>query len=101
MTVTVQVVDAGRSKVGSSVIVEVPEPVTPKVSAVPLGQSSEHEHVVEVTASVNLIVMFVLTATWVAPFAGVVPLAATAGAWSFGPTKTGNSLEVHCDGEVT
>src|SRR5438046_1765641 len=101
MTVTVHVVDAGRSNVGSIVIVEVPESVTAKVSGVPVGQSSENELVVAFTGSLKVTVMLLFAATLVAPFAGVVPLVATAGAWSFGVTKTGNSVAVHCDGEVT
>src|SRR5919199_1415047 len=97
-TVTVHVVEPGRSKVGSSVAVAVPEPLDEKLFGVPLGHWRVNELSEKVTASVNLIVMFVFTATLVAPFAGVVPLVATAGAWSFGPTKTGNSFEVHCEG---
>src|SRR5947208_640525 len=99
MTVTVQVVAAGRSLFGSSVIVDVPEPLTEKVLGVPLGHWSVNELVVNVTASLKLIVMFVLTATCVAPFAGEVVL--TDGAASAGPTKTGNSVELHCEGLVT
>ena len=52
-----------------------------------------------VTDSSKLIVMFVLTATCVAPFAGDVVV--TAGGLSFGETKTGNSVDVHCEGSVT
>src|SRR5918911_2423503 len=101
ITLTAHVVPSGRSAVGSSVAVSVPEPLDEKFFGVPLGHWRVNELSEKVTASVNLIVMFVFTATWVAPFAGVVPFVATAGAWSFGVTKTGNSFEVHCEGEVT
>src|SRR5213078_1508442 len=42
-TVTVQVVAAGRSEVGSSVSVEVPESLTPKLWGEPLGHSIVNE----------------------------------------------------------
>ena len=84
ITLTAQVVPSGRSAVGSSVAVEVPEPLTEKVFGVPLGHWSVNELVEKVTASLKVTVMFVLTATWVAPFAGDVVF--TDGAWSFGVT---------------
>src|ERR671939_498222 len=95
ITFTAHVVPSGRSAVGSSVAVSVPEPLTEKDFGVPVGHWRVNELVEEATGSLNLIVMFVLTATWVAPFAGVVPLVTTDGAWSFGVTKTGNSFDVH------
>ena len=70
-----------------------------KLFGVPLGHSRLNELAEKVTASLKSTVMFALTATFVAPLAGEV--ADTAGAASFGPTKTGNSLAVHCAGEVT
>src|SRR5438445_10031599 len=72
MTVTVQVVDAGRSNVGSSVICEVPEPVTPYACGEPLGHSIVKELPPAFTASLNVITMLLLGFTPVAPFAGVV-----------------------------
>ena len=93
ITLTAHVVPSGRSAVGSSVADEVPEPLTAKVFAVPLGHSRLNELVEKVTGSLKLTVMFAFTATWVAPFAGDVVV--TDGAWSFGLTKTGNSFDVH------
>ena len=84
---------------GSNVAVEVPEPLALNVFGVPLGHWRVNELVVNVTASLKLIVMFVFTATWSAPLVGDVVF--TDGAVSAGPTKTGNSLEVHCEGSVT
>src|SRR2546421_13095308 len=99
MAVTAHVVPCGRSAVGSSTAWLVPEPVTVDVLGVPLGHWRLNELVEKVTASLKLIVMLVFTATFVAPFVGTVVV--TAGAVSFGPTKTGNSFEVHCEGSVT
>src|SRR5437867_3096738 len=72
ITFTEQTVPSGRLLVGSSVAVEVPEPLTVKLFAVPFGHSSENELVEKVTGSLKLTVMFVFTATWVAPSAGEV-----------------------------
>src|SRR2546423_10078339 len=99
ITLTAHAVPCGRSAVGSSVAVEVPEPLTEKVLGVPFGHWRVNELVEKVTGSLKFTVMFVLTATWSAPFAGDVVL--TVGAWSFGVTKTGNSFDVHCEGLVT
>src|SRR5438876_9313099 len=99
IALTAHVVPSGRSAVGSSVIAEPGEPLTVKLLGVPLGHSRLNELVETVTDSSKLIVMFVLTATFVAPFAGDVVV--TAGGLSFGETKTGNSVEVHCEGSVT
>src|SRR5438093_4436312 len=71
-TVTVQVVDAGRSKVGSSVIVEPGEPVTPYACGEPLGHSIVNELPPAFTGSLKLTVMLPFAATPVAPFAGLV-----------------------------
>src|SRR5947207_637949 len=96
---TAHVVPCGRSAVGSNTAWLVPEPLTVKVFAVPLGHSRLNELVEKVTASLKFTVMLVFTATFVAPFVGTVVV--TAGAVSFGVTKTGNSVAVHWDGEVT
>src|SRR5205085_9852619 len=96
ITLTAQVVPSGRSAVGSSVAVDVPEPVTVKVFGVPLGHWRVNEPVENVTAWLTFPAMFVFTATLVAPFAGDVVV--TAGAVSFGETNTGNSVAVHCAG---
>src|SRR5436190_1757285 len=98
MTVTVQLVAAGRSALGSSVIVALGEPLTLKLFGVPLGHSRLNELVETVTDSLKVTVMFVLVATWVAPLAGDV--LSTDGAWSFGVTITGNSLDVHWEGSL-
>src|SRR6185295_15106135 len=82
MTVTVQMVPAGRSAVGLSVMVLVPEPLTANGCRLPgVGHSMVKELADAVTGSVNGIVMLVLAATLVAPFVGVVG-GATAGAAS-------------------
>src|SRR5204863_8892628 len=82
ITFTEQTVASGRSLVGSSVIDEPGEPLTVKLFAEPVGHSRENELLEAVTGSVKLTAMFVFTATWVAPFAGVVlVVAATASAW--------------------
>src|SRR5438552_14447625 len=98
ITLTAHVTPSGRSAVGSSVIAEPGEPLTVKLFAVPLGHSRLNELVVALTDSLKVTVAFAFTATCVAPFAGDV--LSTEGASSLGVTKTGNSLEVHCDGEV-
>src|SRR5947207_1193263 len=80
ITFTAQTVPSGRSLVGSSVAVEVPEPLTEKLFEVPLGHSSVNELVEKVTGSLKFTTMFVFTATWSAPLVGEVLL--TAGAAS-------------------
>ena len=71
-TVTVQVVAAGRSELGSSVIVEVPEPLTENACAEPLGHSSVNELALAFTGSLKVTVMSPLALTPVAAFAGLV-----------------------------
>src|SRR5918911_1743588 len=71
-TVTVQEVAPGRSAVGSIVIVEVPEPLTEKAWALPLGHSSVNELALAFTGSLKVTVMFPLAFTPVAEFAGLV-----------------------------
>src|SRR5918912_1317475 len=71
-TVTVHVVAPGRSTVGSSVMVEVPEPLTLKACAEPLGHSSVNELALAFTGSLKVIVMLLLAFTPVAAFAGLV-----------------------------
>src|ERR1051326_2711047 len=71
-TVTVHVVAAGRSNVGLTVIVDVPEPLTANVSGVPVGPATENEFVVAFTGSLKVAVMLPLGSTPVAPFAGLV-----------------------------
>src|SRR6266487_3752912 len=71
-TFTEQTVPSGRSLVGSSVADEPGEPLTPKLSGVPLGHSSVNELPVAVTGSLKFTTMFVFTATWSAPSAGEV-----------------------------
>src|SRR5438067_12695343 len=100
ITLTAHVVPSGRSAVGSSTAWLVPEPLTENVFGVPLGHWRLNELIVKVTAPLMLIVLFVFTATFVARFVGDV--VDTDGAWSAGPTKTGNSfVGLHCDGSVT
>src|SRR5438477_2815343 len=72
ITFTEQTVPSGRLLVGSSVIDEPGEPLTEKLSGVPVGHSSENELVVAVTASLKFTTMFVFTATWSAASAGEV-----------------------------
>src|SRR5437588_8134639 len=67
-----QTVAPGRSLVGSSVIDEPGEPLTVKLSGVPVGHSSENELVDAVTGSLKFTTMFVFTAWCVAPSAGDV-----------------------------
>src|ERR671938_370730 len=67
-----QTVPSGRSLVGSSVIDEPGEPLTEKLSGVPVGHSSENELDVAVTGSLKLTTTFVFTATWFAASAGAV-----------------------------
>src|SRR5437763_7070496 len=72
ITLTEQTVPSGRLLVGSSVIAEPGEPLTVKLSGVPVGHSSENELVDAVTASLKFTTMFVFTATWSAASAGDV-----------------------------
>src|SRR6266480_8138496 len=72
ITLTEQTVASGRSLVGSSVIDEPGEPLTEKLSGVPVGHSSVNELVVAVTGSLKLTTTFVFTATWSAASAGEV-----------------------------
>src|SRR5437763_3881239 len=72
ITFTEHSVPSGRLLVGSSVIDEPGEPLTEKLSGVPVGHSSENELVVAVTASLKFTTMFVFTATWSAASAGEV-----------------------------
>src|SRR6266516_4475596 len=72
ITLTEQTVPSGRLLVGSSVTEEPGEPLTAKLSGVPLGHSSVNELVVAVTGSLKLTVTFVFVATWVAASAGEV-----------------------------
>src|SRR5947208_6225219 len=72
ITFTEQTVPSGRSLVGSSVIDEPGEPLTEKLSGVPVGHSSVNELVVAVTGSLKFTTTFVFTATWSAPSAGDV-----------------------------
>src|SRR6266536_2797107 len=71
-TVTVQTVASGRSALGFRVIVAVPEPLTAKLWALPVGHSSVNEPPVAVTGSLKLATMFALGSTAVAPSAGLV-----------------------------
>src|SRR5947208_3097981 len=72
ITFTEQTVASGRSLVGSSVIDEPGEPLTVKLSGVPVGHSSENELLDAVTGSLKLTTMCVVTATCVAASAGDV-----------------------------
>src|SRR5438034_7789502 len=72
ITFTEQIVPSGRSLVGSSVIDEPGEPLTVKLSGVPVGHSRVNELPDAVTGSLKLTTTFVFTATWVAPSAGDV-----------------------------
>src|SRR5262245_44802858 len=73
ITVTVQVVLAGSSPLGLSVIEEPGEPVTPSDCALlGAGHSIENELLLAVTDSLKLTTMFVSRATSVAPSAGEV-----------------------------
>src|SRR5919199_898422 len=83
--VTVQFA-VGRSLSGSSVIPDVPEPLTWKVCGLP-SHTIVNELESTVTGSLNVKVMFVLAATSVAPSAGGG--AGTAGAESGGNEKEG------------
>src|SRR5438105_14746653 len=71
-TVTVQTVPWGRLLVGSSVIDEPGEPLTEKLSGVPVGHSIVNELPDAVTGSLKLTTTFVFTATWSAASAGEV-----------------------------
>src|SRR5438270_690363 len=86
ITFTVQIVPSGRSLVGSSVIEEPGEPLTVKLSGVPVGHSSVKELPDAVTGSLKFTTMFVFTATWVAASAGDVLV--TEGAASAGVNET-------------
>ena len=73
ITVTLQIVAAGRSELGSIVIVEVPEPLTPKLWLFPgAGHSIENELVLAFTGSLKLTVMLLCGSTPVALSAGLV-----------------------------
>src|SRR5438132_5729358 len=72
ITFTEQIVPSGRLLVGSSVIDEPGEPLTVKLSGVPVGHSSVNELPLAVTGSLKFTTMFVLVATWSAPSAGDV-----------------------------
>src|SRR5918912_4392928 len=72
ITLTEQTTPSGRLLVGSSVIDEPGEPLTAKLSGVPVGHSSVKELVVAVTGSLKLTTTFVFTATWSAASAGDV-----------------------------
>src|SRR5437588_438079 len=72
ITFTEQIVASGRSLVGSSVIDEPGEPLTVKLSGVPVGHSSVNELPDAVTGSLKFTTMFVFTATCVAASAGEV-----------------------------
>src|SRR2546421_9975133 len=72
ITFTEQTVPSGRLPVGSSVIDEPGEPLTVKLSGVPVGHWSENELVVAVTGSLKFTTTFVFTATWSAASAGEV-----------------------------
>src|SRR5918911_5134261 len=83
ITFTEQTMPSGRSLVGSRVIDEPGEPLTEKLSGVPVGHSSENELVVAVIGSLKFTTTFVFTATWSAASAGEVVVtegAASAGA---------------------
>ncbi len=79
-TFTAQVVLAGSSVVGSRVKLLAGELLSVNVCATPLGHSSVNELVLALTLSLNVIVMFVLVAIWVALLPGVAPV--TVGATS-------------------
>src|SRR6266516_4929388 len=81
ITFTEQTVPPGRSLVGSSVIEEPGEPLTEKLFGVPVGHSSVNELPLAVTGSLKLTTMFVFTATWAAPAAGLVLLTLGAASW--------------------
>src|ERR1041384_7714765 len=70
ITFTAQTVPSGRLLVGSSVADDVPDPLTEKLSGVPVGHSSVNELVVKVTGSLKLTTMFRFTALGVAASAG-------------------------------
>src|SRR5437868_8304277 len=80
ITFTVQIVPSSRLLDGRSVIEEQGEPLTEKLSGVPVGHSSVNELPLAVTGSLKLTTMFVFTATWAAASAGEV--VETLGAWS-------------------
>src|SRR5436853_276717 len=72
ITFTEQTVPSGRLLVGSSVIDEPGEPLTEKLSGVPVGHSSVNEIGRAACREIELMTMFVLTATWSAASAGDV-----------------------------
>src|SRR5207248_9823759 len=74
ITFTEHTVPSGRLLVGSSVIDDPGEPLTEKLSGVPVGHSSVNELFDAVTGSLKLTTMFVCTATWSAASAGEVVL---------------------------
>src|SRR5436190_1040519 len=67
-----ETVRAGRLLVGSSVIDEKGEPLTPKLWGEPLGHSIVNELPLAFTGSLKLTVMLLLGSTAVAPLAGLV-----------------------------
>src|SRR5437763_13776256 len=74
ITFTEHTVPSGRLLVGSSVIDDPGEPLTEKLSGVPVGHSSEDELFDAVTGSLKFTTMFVFTARCVAASAGDVGL---------------------------
>src|SRR2546429_6994931 len=72
ITFTEETVLSGRALVGSSVFDEPGEPLTEKLSGVPVGHSSVNELPDAVTGSLKLTTTFVFTATCVAASAGDV-----------------------------
>jgi len=86
IAVTVQVAVLGRVESGVSVIALVPEPLTVKVSGVPVGHSIVNELVVTLTGSLKSTSMVADGSTAVAPSAGV--LAVKIGALSVANEKT-------------
>src|SRR5205809_7817239 len=70
ITFTEQIVPSGRSLVGSSVIDEPGEPLTEKLSGVPVGHSSVNELPDAVRSEERRVGTDVITATWSAPSAG-------------------------------
>src|SRR5439155_1130586 len=72
ITFTEQTVPSGRSLVGSSVIDEPGEPLTEKLSGVPVGHSIVNELPLAFTGSLKVTVILPLAFTPVALFAGLV-----------------------------
>src|SRR5687768_5226406 len=86
-TVNRQVVAAGRSAAGSTVIRSVPVPPTVKFWGVPTGHSSSNESVSTFTGSLKSTTMFAPLAMSVAPSAGVVD-------WTNGASSTVVNVQV-------